>query len=278
MPRFFALRLWSGCSSLFFTLNPHDIRSPLTISMIHEDTRLKREFSLDFTDAEVEEYMKDLLADNPRRLHELVANNPLAATRTFHWTVKLVIRTLFNCADCPGVVPDGIAANEEPGIFGHVRAYLGIVEPQMRKALHIHMLIQLLGFSHPHDLFSTDLLPDTFRRLWLFVASICFRSTEGFANYLQVDAAMEALSKQPLLPLTKKQRGMIGEKRVHESMRAQLRGRGLDKMPDVPPNSAQPSYFTSSMQSNARATAGAWAKEAVDEIAARNRRCATKVA
>jgi hypothetical protein len=25
MPRFFGLRLWSGCSSLFFTLNPHDI-------------------------------------------------------------------------------------------------------------------------------------------------------------------------------------------------------------------------------------------------------------
>ena len=29
--KFRALRIWSGCSSLFFTFNPHDIRSPLTI-------------------------------------------------------------------------------------------------------------------------------------------------------------------------------------------------------------------------------------------------------
>ena len=30
-------------------------------------------------------------------LHEAVAANPLVATWCFHWTVKLVIRTLFNC-------------------------------------------------------------------------------------------------------------------------------------------------------------------------------------
>ena len=34
MPKFFGLRLWSGCSSLFFTLNPHDIRSPLTLLLV----------------------------------------------------------------------------------------------------------------------------------------------------------------------------------------------------------------------------------------------------
>ena len=33
LPKFFALRLWSGCSSLFFTLNPRDIRSPIIISV-----------------------------------------------------------------------------------------------------------------------------------------------------------------------------------------------------------------------------------------------------
>ena len=34
MPKFFGLRLWSGCSSLFFTLNPHDIRSPITLLLV----------------------------------------------------------------------------------------------------------------------------------------------------------------------------------------------------------------------------------------------------
>ena len=135
--------------------------------------------------------MSDFLRDDPRRLHSLVAGNPLAATRCFHWTVRLVIRTLFNCADKPGLSADGVPANEVLGVFGHVRAYSGVVEPQMRKALHLHMLIQLLGFAHPQDLFANDVLPDTFRRLWHYVASICFRSTEAFAAYTNEDAAME---------------------------------------------------------------------------------------
>ena len=92
----------------------------------------------------------------------------------------------------------------------------------MRKALHILMLMQRVGFAHPEDLFGRDLLPDVFRRLWYFVASICFRSTEGFADYLSEKSAMDTLAKMPLLPLIKKQRGMIGEVRASDSMKAQL--------------------------------------------------------
>ena len=84
------------------------------------------------------------------------------------------------------------------------------------------MLIQLLGFSHPQDVFQTNIIPDTFRRLWYFVASISFRSTEGYANYLHTDAAMEELRSQPLLPMTPKQRGMVGDDRVRETQKAQL--------------------------------------------------------
>ena len=79
---------------------------------------------------------------------KVVAANPLAATRCFHWTVKLVIRMLFNCDNLPGKATDSIAAHEEPGIFGYVRAYLGVVEPQMRKALHLHMLARA-PWIHP---------------------------------------------------------------------------------------------------------------------------------
>ena len=160
LPKFFGLRLWSGCSSLFFTLNPHDIRSPLTICLLQNDARFEKKFSLDWSDGDTEAYIAEYLKENPRRLHAAVASNPLAATRCFHWTVKLVIRTLFHCRDSPGAALDGIAAHETPGIFGHVRAYMGVVEPQMRKALHVHMLVQLLGFSHPEDLFRDDFLPN----------------------------------------------------------------------------------------------------------------------
>ena len=69
----------------------------------------------------------------------------------------------------------------------------------------MHMLIQLLGFTHPQDLFATDVLPDTFRRLWYFVASISFRSTEGFSNYLNEKVAMET-SLHPAVELVVQER------------------------------------------------------------------------
>ena len=213
VPKFFALRLWSGCSSLFFTLNPHDIRSPITLVLLQADAKFERAFSLDLDDASAEEYMREFLVEHPRRLHQLVAGNPLVATRCFHWTVRLVIRTLFNCDDKPGQCPDSVASKDVPGVFGHVRAYYGVVEPQMRKALHIHMLVQILGFSHPEDILGEAVLPEVFRRLWYYVASVSFRSSEAFADYLGEEAATAALARAPLLPLTKKQRDMIGQQK-----------------------------------------------------------------
>ena len=121
---------------------------------------------------------------------------------------------MFNCAPPQQCFADALPTRTEPGVFGHIAGYLGAVEPQMRKALHIHMLIQLLGFAHPQDLFGSDVLPDTFKRLWYYVASICFRSTEAFAVYVNEDTAMEKLASLPLLPLSKKQRGIIGETRA----------------------------------------------------------------
>ena len=199
----------------------------------------------------------------------MVAQDPLVATRVFHWTVRLVIRTLFNCGDKPGRHPDGIAAAEVPGVFGHVRAYLGVVEPQMRKMLHIHMMVQLLGFAHPDDLFRSNLLETTFRTVWYFVASISFRSTEGSVHYLGSDQAMEALRSMPLLPFSKSQRAQIGHARMAESEQHQLEARGLVDLPrttsKVPPLPFYPSATCASPQ----ASSTQWAKEAVTEIFAR---------
>ena len=48
LPMFTALRLWSGCSSLFVTLNPHDIRSPVTLLLLQGAESFSQEYSLDF--------------------------------------------------------------------------------------------------------------------------------------------------------------------------------------------------------------------------------------
>ena len=274
---FVALRLWSGCSSLFFTLNPHDIRSPLTVLLLQEDFETEKRFSLDLSDEEAKTYLDEYLIENPRRLHGLVNRDPLVATRVFHWTVRLVISELFNCADKPGQHVDNIPANGEPGVFGHVRAYLGAVEPQMRKALHIHMLIQLLGFAHPDDLFARGTLVETFKRVWYFVASVSFRSTEAFAAYLQCDSAMEQLQKQPLLPLTPKQRGMIGENRTRASVTAQLRGRGLVSLSlsSSPPSNM--AFFPSSKCADPEINASAWSQAVVREVQHRTQKTGNHV-
>ena len=82
--KFLAMRIWQGCSSLFFTLNPHDIRSPLTLTFLNsEHFRIER-FSLDLPDDATEEYLRKLLGDNPRRLHEMAAQDPVAATKCSH--------------------------------------------------------------------------------------------------------------------------------------------------------------------------------------------------
>ena len=147
----------------------------------------------------------------------------------------------------------------------------------MRKALHIHMLVQLLGFSHPTDVFGSDLLPNVFRGLWYFIASICFRSTEGFADYLQVDEAMEAVQKEPLLPLTKKQRGMIGEVRSMACERAQLHARGLAEMPSERPAYLPMSYIVSDIHTDAAVDEKTWAARTVSLVAASTRKSGNHV-
>ena len=80
IPKFIAMRIWNGCSSLFFTLNPHDIRSPVSLMLLQGHLQVGREFSLDLSDEETEQYLADFLQDNPRRLHQFVASHPMVAT------------------------------------------------------------------------------------------------------------------------------------------------------------------------------------------------------
>ena len=239
--------------------------------MLQNDFKFEKKFSLDFRDAEAAKYTEECLRQDPRRLNRLIGQDPMVATRVFHWTVRLVLITLFNCCDKPGERPDGIASAEVPGVFGHVRAYLGVVEPQMRKALHIHMLVQLLGFSHPDDLFKSDLLETTFREVWSFVASITFRSTEGVAHYLRSPEAMQTLQGLPLLPFSKSQRVMIGEERVAESEKQQLEARGLDKLPKTNNTLLPIPFYPSATCAIPQASAAQWVTEAVKEIFTRTR-------
>ena len=180
-----------------------------------------------------------LAKTNRRALKELVAQDPLAAQRCFHTTVKLVLEELCNCSPrAPGrrslpthQHPDGFPCRTEPGIFGYICGYLGMVEPRACKSLHIHMMLQVLGFAHPSDLSGNGDFACMFSRVWQYVASICVRSVEAFAAHTSELATTTALQTSPLMPVTLKQQGMIGVSRTHEAIGAQLRARGLKTTP-----------------------------------------------
>jgi hypothetical protein len=93
--------------------------------------------------------------------------------------------------------------------------------------LHLHMLVQLHGFSHPDDIFRRGDLEARIKSAWRFVASICFRSSEAVAHHFHEDSAISALKGTSRVPLNPKQQGMIGPERVKEVMSKQLSARGV---------------------------------------------------
>ena len=275
--RFVAMRVWGGCSSLFFTLNPHDIRSPLTVALINKEHFDVHRFSLDLSDADADKFLADLLATNPRKLHEMAAQDPVATTRCFHYTVRLVLDTLFNCGKPGQPFPDGLPCRCESSVYGHVSGYLGVIEPQMRKALHMHMLVQLHGFAHPADIFEGRCLEVAFRRTWAFVASVCFRSTEAFAHYLGEPSAVATLQQLPLMPVTPKQRGMLGAVRTGAALQAQLSARGMTEMRRVAGESTPVRYFMPTVYRDSSTNASAWASFVTAEVHAHSLRSGNHV-
>ena len=261
----------------FFTLNPHDIRSPITLALASNDHFHTERFSLDLDDAATESYLEQLLGHHPRRLHEIVVQDPLVAARCFHYTVRLVIQTLFHCSKPGRPFADCLPCRAEPGVFQHVAGYLGVVEPQMRKSLHLHMLIQLHGFAHPRDLFRDGRFRERFRSMWYFVASICFRSTEAFAAYTEEPGAWETLAEEALLPITPKQRGMIGKSRVTESVKAYLVARGLTDVPQPKAPPAKPVYYVPGIYADASVSSSAWAAYSTRELCSATRKSGNHV-
>ena len=87
------------------------------------------------------------------------------------------IATRFNSR----LFPDGFPCRDIPGVVGYLSHFVGCIEPQMRKAEHLHALLGVLGFRHPDEFFATPQLGEQLRRAWHYVASmfsLC-RSTGG---------------------------------------------------------------------------------------------------
>ena len=80
-------------------------------------------------------------------------------------------------------------------------------------------------------------------------------------------AAMEKLAALPLLPLTPKQRGMLGEARVGASFQAQKEAQGISQAPDFQTATPQSLYFPSKLYSNGTDSLSIWAAQVTAEVA-----------
>jgi hypothetical protein len=204
--KFSALRIWNGCSFVFFILSPHDIHNPVLIVYADANNTHSEQVSLDWDDAQMSSYYyyERVTADNVLRLHEFAVEHSAAAAACVHLTFRFTIEVLFNCASSATVKPrkqnsDGMPSRSEPGMYGYVAGYVSFVEPQMRWTEHIHMLLQLLGLSSPLDFLRDGEFVHTLCEKSAFIASIVFKSQEGFAAYLGTPSAMATSQQRPFV-------------------------------------------------------------------------------
>ena len=186
-----ALRVWCGCSFLFFTLNPLDHQHPVFVSYLNSQTHEVEQVDLQAPDAAMNEFFKRAHARSAHFFQKMALKHPCAAMRCVRFIMERTIDTLMNCSLPANKKPgqqhlDLIAAKTEPGMWQHVGAYFGVVETTKALREHLHMLVHLVGFRHPEDIFK-DLPkrnPTTLDDTFVFVAVV--RQTNFFDLSLYV--------------------------------------------------------------------------------------------
>ena len=150
--KFESLRFYHGHAALFWTLNPRDGNNPLTIHYSTADAWKSHQVSLDLDELALHTALHDVRSKNSAALAELVISDPLAAAKCFHTTVRMTMELLFNStrpahegARKTDLPLDGFAYQTNPGCTDFLSWYMGVVEPQLRKALHLHALLGVVG-------------------------------------------------------------------------------------------------------------------------------------
>ena len=230
--RFVATRVWCGCAFVFFTLNPHDNKTPLLIVFGHGERYGFRRLSLDWDDEEMTRYYEAEKEGNALRFHDFAASHPRACSRAVHETFRMVLEILGSAAP-PANVPGGtqhldlIAAKCEAGMWQYVHAYNGTVEPQGRTTEHMHAFLQLLGYTTPEEFFADGDFCKRFRKLWAFAASICFLSQEAVARQCGTPGCETWLQSTACFKPNKEQLEAIGPEAAAATQDAQQSARGI---------------------------------------------------
>jgi Helitron helicase-like domain at N-terminus/PIF1-like helicase len=126
--KFMRNELWSlisfmGAPSWFITFAPADNKHP--ICLYFADTQ--------------ETFNPDQMRDHDTR-YRLIANNPVAGARFFHFMCNQFIKHVLGVGE------------EHRGIYGDTTAYYGTVEQQGRLTLHLHLLLWINASVSPQEI------------------------------------------------------------------------------------------------------------------------------
>ena len=124
--------VYMGAPMWYITLSPADNKHP--ICLYFADNKEK----LDVT----------LTRPADERYH-LIARNPIAGARFFHFMIEMFIRHVLG------------VGTDHCGLYGETSSYYGTIEQQGRLTLHLHMLLWIRGCHTPDETRSKILNPDS---------------------------------------------------------------------------------------------------------------------
>lgn len=136
------MTVMSGPPSLWITINPTDTHDPVAQVFAGQDINLD-EFD-------------DTAGPDTHSRACIIAGDPYAASKFFHFTVQVILEELFGIQ---GHRDHTSHIKRQEGIYGTVQGYIGTVEAQGRGTLHLHILLWLLGSptaAHMKELLSSD--------------------------------------------------------------------------------------------------------------------------
>jgi hypothetical protein len=162
------MNVMKGPPSLWITINPSDTGDPIAQVFAGEQINM-------------DNFDKTLGPDSAQRNRNIVAD-PYAAAKFFHFVIAALLEELFGIQAYSN---DSHTVRRTDGIFGKVASYIGTVEAQGRGALHLHIVVWLVG-SLTHVQMKRALKSEGFRqKLTSYIAANIRADLDG-ANQAMV--------------------------------------------------------------------------------------------
>ncbi|TFY54236.1 hypothetical protein EVJ58_g8978 [Rhodofomes roseus] len=175
---------WLNPANVWITINPDDLHDPIAQIFVGEQI-------------DMDAFSRTAGPDKAHRARN-IASDAYAAARFFHFTIRLVLETLFGVR-----VRTGGRMESKIGVFGHLAAYFGTVECQGRGTLHLHLLLWLRNSPSPTEMREWLQLPAFRERVKAYINEnfrASLRGAESASEVLALPKDAEVAYSRPIHP------------------------------------------------------------------------------